>query len=112
MVATSDERICVRVLEPLDQGAIDALADNLGAASELVVDFFHAPKVSDATLGYLLDRLSGRAPRLLLRGLNHHQEMVLHYFGTRDARSAQEQAWDAEYAEDGQLLETPAAAST
>jgi hypothetical protein len=98
------DRIHIRVESLLDPVAIDALAANLQGAQELVLDFFHAPKCSDATLGYLFDHLAPRAPTLRLRGLSAHQERLLRYLGPADARAAQDTPSDAESAEAGQVV--------
>jgi hypothetical protein len=103
-VETFGDRIRVRVEGSLDSGAVDALAANLRGAKELVLDFFRAPKCSDATLGYLLERLSPEAPTLRLRGLSAHQERLLRYLSPPNARPAQNSISDADSAEDGQVI--------
>jgi hypothetical protein len=103
MAALAD-RIHVHLVGSVDSGAVDALAVNLKGAGELVLDFFRAPKCSDATLGYLLERLAPRAPTLRLRGLSPHQEQLLRYLGPADARPAQPDPSDADSAEAGQVV--------
>lgn len=76
---TSPGTVCIRVEESLDASSVDALAEHLSGMRELILDFFHAPRCSDAILGYLFERLSVQASTLRLKGLSPHQERLLHY---------------------------------
>jgi hypothetical protein len=79
----------IRVEGSLDPCAVDALLEGVGGADEVVFDFLRAPRCSDATLGYFVDRLSSVSATLRMTGLSRHQEHLLGYLGASIQRPAE-----------------------